>query len=219
MHKNPPYEKWKDKAGVEKAKIGREAIQSLSRELQETLSQGLSVANKSRFDSALNALKLDDATKSNLLKDLSKDAPALPAPQAEKLVKRCFRRKVNTLRCLGQQVLLTVLDEVLPGVALAAAEAAGAAAAAAGAQVEAAATGKRRREEKRWRKRQEAAASGGGLTSVASAASAASATLADAGAALAGSDTASGNPGGQVGVDATREEEDTPAAKRAHVGP
>merc|ERR1711924_225444 len=72
---------------------------------------------------ALNALSLDDGTRKNLLADVLKEAPALTPSQADKLMTRCFRRKVNTLRCLGQAVLLKILDEVVPGAARAAADA------------------------------------------------------------------------------------------------
>lgn len=156
MLKNPRYENLK---AENKKEIGRKAIRTLSRELQESLCRDLSVDDKSRFDKALNALKLDDKTRASLLAEVRDESPGLRPAQAEKLVARCFRRKVNTLRCLGQRVLLTVLDEVLPGAAKAALEAAIAAEAEAAEAAEAKPTGERkRRGEKRWRRRKEAAA-------------------------------------------------------------
>jgi len=123
MQKNPPYQQWKDKKEVKRRDIGRKALQTLSPALQDLLLQGLVAADKSRFDGALNSLAVDEPTRGVLLAEIKKEAPTLTAPQAETLVKRCFRRKVNTLRCLGQTVLLEVLDEVRPGASKAAGEA------------------------------------------------------------------------------------------------
>merc|ERR1712023_265018 len=114
--------KWKE----DKQEIGRKTIKALSRPLQELLSKGLSEGDKTRFDKALNALELDEATKTTLLAEVRKEAPGLAASQAEKLMKRCFRRKVNTLRCLGQATLIKIVEEVVPGTAKAAEEAAAA---------------------------------------------------------------------------------------------
>eukprot|EP00747_Dinoflagellata_sp_TGD_P190452 gnl/TRDRNA2_/TRDRNA2_52257_c0_seq2.p2 gnl/TRDRNA2_/TRDRNA2_52257_c0~~gnl/TRDRNA2_/TRDRNA2_52257_c0_seq2.p2 ORF type:complete len:196 (-),score=40.84 gnl/TRDRNA2_/TRDRNA2_52257_c0_seq2:132-719(-) len=126
MLKNPPYQQWKDKMG-----IGRKSLKTLSPAVQAKLASGLAVPAKSRFDDALNALRLDEATREAVVSELRREVPALSTDKAAELVSRCFRRKVNTLRCLGQQILLGILDEVLPGAAKAAVEAAGGSAAAA----------------------------------------------------------------------------------------
>mmetsp|Transcript_29522 Transcript_29522/g.68726 ORF Transcript_29522/g.68726 Transcript_29522/m.68726 type:complete len:160 (-) Transcript_29522:153-632(-) len=118
MHKNPPYQQWKDRQ--DKSDIGRKAFQTLSPALQATLQAGLldgPEKSQTRFDDALNALKLDIPTRDALLRDLKKESPALAPAQAEQLIVRCFRRKVNTLRCLGQKVLRSLLSEAFPSAA------------------------------------------------------------------------------------------------------
>lgn len=47
---------------ADKTEVGRKAMRSLSPSMQELLSKGFSVGDKTRFDKALNALSLDDGT-------------------------------------------------------------------------------------------------------------------------------------------------------------
>ncbi|CAK9054060.1 unnamed protein product, partial [Durusdinium trenchii] len=79
---------------------------SLARDLKES-------PEKPRFDHALNTLLRsggDQVTRQNLLEAIRKELPALPLQQAEQHLRRSFRHKVNSLRCLGQKVLLTLLQ-------------------------------------------------------------------------------------------------------------
>mmetsp|Transcript_61241 Transcript_61241/g.169505 ORF Transcript_61241/g.169505 Transcript_61241/m.169505 type:complete len:272 (-) Transcript_61241:25-840(-) len=115
MQKNPPYEKWK--AGTQgKEDIARKTLGALSASLQGKLCAGLCAEDKSWFDATLNSLEMDEATRAVILKEVLRDAPALRPPESDRVVARCFRRKVNALRCIGRGVLLSVMHNLRPGV-------------------------------------------------------------------------------------------------------
>ncbi|CAJ1406486.1 unnamed protein product [Effrenium voratum] len=129
MQKNPPYEKWK--ASELRLPVAQQALGFLSAELKEALARGLSceppkpepgepgeppgeppAAARHRFDVALNTLLksgADEPTAQALLGAIRRQLPALKAPQAATLLRRSFRHKVNSLRCLGRRVLEQLL--------------------------------------------------------------------------------------------------------------
>jgi len=113
MKKHPPFDAKRDRL-----ELARKALQTLSVDLQGSLAQRLATGDRLRFGRALNSLKLDDATRNALILNVKREMPALKQP--ELLTRRCFRRQVNSLRCLGESATLSVLDEVLPGTSRAA---------------------------------------------------------------------------------------------------
>eukprot|EP00429_Kryptoperidinium_foliaceum_P059667 CAMPEP_0176095650 /NCGR_PEP_ID=MMETSP0120_2-20121206/47945_1 /TAXON_ID=160619 /ORGANISM="Kryptoperidinium foliaceum, Strain CCMP 1326" /LENGTH=234 /DNA_ID=CAMNT_0017429623 /DNA_START=95 /DNA_END=796 /DNA_ORIENTATION=- len=123
MQKNPPFEKWK--TSEDKTRLARKALLTLSPPLQARLCEGLAAQDKAWFDARLNTLEMDGATRAAILKEVLQDAPALRPPQSERVVARCFRRKVNTLRCIGRGAVRSAFDELVPGALAAASEASG----------------------------------------------------------------------------------------------
>lgn len=113
MKKHPPFDAKRDRS-----ELARKVLQTLSVDLQSSLAQRLATGDRLRFGRALNSLKLDDATRNALILNVKREMPALKQP--ELLTRRCFRRQVNSLRCLGESATLSVLDEVLPGTSRAA---------------------------------------------------------------------------------------------------
>eukprot|EP00933_Yihiella_yeosuensis_P000568 TRINITY_DN100891_c0_g1_i1.p1 TRINITY_DN100891_c0_g1~~TRINITY_DN100891_c0_g1_i1.p1 ORF type:complete len:155 (-),score=19.96 TRINITY_DN100891_c0_g1_i1:120-584(-) len=110
MLKNPNFTKWKD----DRSELSQKVLKSFSVALKEEFYQGLvTLKDKTRFNSTLNDLKIDDETRKILLAAIKQDQPALPGKQAEFIVKRCFRRKVNSLRSLGERACLVALCEAL----------------------------------------------------------------------------------------------------------
>merc|ERR1712150_278186 len=89
------------------------AIHSFSLELQESLMHGLIGNDKSKFDLVLNALKIDVATRNNILLEL-KVRPGVPVLQVEQLITKAFKVKVNTLRSLGLRMIQSVLADLQP---------------------------------------------------------------------------------------------------------
>jgi len=92
---------------------GSQVICSFSPELQRQLASGVAGSDGSGFDQALNALKLDDTTRENIRQELM-IRPAVNPLQAEQLIAKSFRGKVNTLRSLGLRKLRTALEAALP---------------------------------------------------------------------------------------------------------
>ncbi|CAK9054061.1 Hypothetical protein (Fragment), partial [Durusdinium trenchii] len=112
MKKCPAFNKWKE--GEARQLLAQKLMQFLSPESQDSLARDLKESpEKPRFDHALNTLLRsggDQVTRQNLLEAIRKELPALPLQQAEQHLRRSFRHKVNSLRCLGQKVLLTLLQ-------------------------------------------------------------------------------------------------------------
>jgi len=100
--------------------ICRKAVDPFSVQLKQTLMR--SILLESKFDQALNELKIDEETRKSIHIEL-RIRPGMAASQKEQLIAKHFRGKVNQLRSLGIRILRTVLQEVLPADAMAAVEA------------------------------------------------------------------------------------------------
>jgi len=119
----------KDAKKEEKAlQSARTCLRALSAALCVQLAASLLGSARGRFDHALNTLEIDDETAQNLKKELQ-IRPYVDAKQSAKLVAKGFKSKVNSLRSLGVQPLVSTLEELLPSEAwaevVASAEAAG----------------------------------------------------------------------------------------------
>eukprot|EP00927_Polykrikos_kofoidii_P071012 TRINITY_DN67354_c0_g1_i1.p1 TRINITY_DN67354_c0_g1~~TRINITY_DN67354_c0_g1_i1.p1 ORF type:complete len:266 (-),score=52.96 TRINITY_DN67354_c0_g1_i1:162-959(-) len=116
MQKNPPYQAWKDDKGKDgKAyQIGMAAFSTLSHALQEKFSRCLASAGDfGRFNRSLDALSVDEKTRETLLKEMKCESQS--GPGIEKKVAKLFRKQINTLRSLGQKVVMLVIEETYPG--------------------------------------------------------------------------------------------------------
>jgi len=88
----------------------RKVVQCFSPELQTALACGVSASSKGSFDGTLNNLKIDSATSKRITKELL-IRPGIDAAQQEKMIAKCFKGKVNSLRSIGVQTLRAVLQE------------------------------------------------------------------------------------------------------------
>lgn len=116
MQKHPPIQKWKDSKDA-KLEMARKTIISLSASLQEQLCKGIGADCKgiaTDFDNTLNKLSLDEITRQSISKDLKKESPNVHASGLDTLIGRAFRRRKNTLRCLGRKVTMQLLRELFP---------------------------------------------------------------------------------------------------------
>eukprot|EP00435_Cladocopium_sp_Y103_P066830 s972_g29.t1 len=98
--------------GAARKVLAERTLNFFSANSKEALARGLAVKEKIKFDNALNNLLKsggDEVTRESLLQAIRKELPALPLQQAQQHLRRSFRHKVNSLRCLGQKVVMELL--------------------------------------------------------------------------------------------------------------
>mmetsp|Transcript_35342 Transcript_35342/g.53128 ORF Transcript_35342/g.53128 Transcript_35342/m.53128 type:complete len:215 (+) Transcript_35342:6-650(+) len=110
MQKHPPYQDWKPAA--ERLKIARKVLAFFSDVALDQLCADAGIVGGKCIDGALNSLWLDAETSAKLLKEVRKESPCLKVAQGQCLLMRCFRRKVNALRCIGHRTLRPLLEEI-----------------------------------------------------------------------------------------------------------
>eukprot|EP00931_Biecheleriopsis_adriatica_P120967 TRINITY_DN96054_c0_g1_i1.p1 TRINITY_DN96054_c0_g1~~TRINITY_DN96054_c0_g1_i1.p1 ORF type:complete len:197 (-),score=45.09 TRINITY_DN96054_c0_g1_i1:76-666(-) len=101
----------------DRTEIGRRTLRAFSPSLLQRLADAICRGQRSRFDTALTTLSLDEDTRANILNELPESTRKAKATHADAFMDKAFRKKVNTLRCLGQATFVMLLDELVPGVA------------------------------------------------------------------------------------------------------